>query len=167
MGLRGIVVTLYVCLCVCRSVCLSVYPVNILSFYSSAISRDIDLKFIQDTYRVVLNSLEQIYLHRSRVKVTGTVYFLRHLLGYYIRWNNKNLRSREITSQKIRHCAISVPNLVTIGRHLTSFLTCATFNMLKAYTHISIFLASKVCPMLNHSDIYDIWEPIITIVIFN
>ena len=25
--------------------------------------------------------------------------------------------------------SISVPNLVTIGRHLTSFLTCATFNM--------------------------------------
>ena len=25
--------------------------------------------------------------------------------------------------------SIIVPNLVTIGRHLTSFLTCATFNM--------------------------------------
>ena len=30
--------------------------------------------------------------------------------------------------------SISVPNLVTIGRHLTSFLTCATFNMLHTYS---------------------------------
>ena len=44
-----------VCLCVC--VCLSVCPANILVFYFSAIRRDIDLKFIQDTYRFVLNSL--------------------------------------------------------------------------------------------------------------
>ena len=47
-----------------------------------------------------------------------------------------------------------------------SFLTCATFNMQKAYAHISIFLASKECHMLMYSDIYDIREPI-TIVIFN
>ena len=38
-------------------------PADILVFYFSAIRRDIDLKFIQDTYRVVL--------HRSKVKVTG------------------------------------------------------------------------------------------------
>ena len=31
---------------------------------------------------------------------------------------------------------------------------------------MQIFLASKVCPMLKYSDIYDILEPI-TIVIFN
>ena len=41
---------------VCLSVCLCVCPANILVFYFSAIRRDIDLKFIQDTYRVVLNS---------------------------------------------------------------------------------------------------------------
>ena len=35
--------------------------------------------------------------------------------------------------------SISVPNLVTIGRHLTSILTCAKFNMKKAYTHILVF----------------------------
>ena len=58
-GLRGIVCcevlfspgqTGPVCLCVC------VCPANILVFYFSAIRRDIDLKFMQDTYRVVLNS---------------------------------------------------------------------------------------------------------------
>ena len=38
-------------------VCLSVCLANILVFYFSAIRRDIDLKFIQDTYRVLLNSL--------------------------------------------------------------------------------------------------------------
>ena len=50
----GLSVCLSVCLCVCVSVC----PANILVFYFSAIRRDIDLKFIQDTYRVVLNSLK-------------------------------------------------------------------------------------------------------------
>ena len=34
-------------------------PANILVFYFSAIGRDIDLKFIQDTYRVVLDSLKK------------------------------------------------------------------------------------------------------------
>ena len=40
--------------------------------------------------------------------------------------------------------SISVPNLVTIGRHVTSFLTCATFNMQKAYTHILVFYFSAI-----------------------
>ena len=95
-------VCLSVCVCVCVSVC--VCPADILLFYFSAIRRDIDLKFIQDTYRVRLNSLKIIDLHRSKVKVTGAVhcffkklshrkisfFFHRHLLGYSIRWNNKN-----------------------------------------------------------------------------
>ena len=46
-----------VCLCVsvCLCVCVSVCPANILVFYFSAIRRDIDLKFTQDTHMVVLN----------------------------------------------------------------------------------------------------------------
>ena len=103
-GLRCIVFTRSVCLSVCLCVCMSVCPANILIFYFSAIRRDIDLKFIQDTYRVVLNSLE---IHRSKVNVTllfeGTVisqklsqrkfsiFCHRHLLGYTIRWNNNYL----------------------------------------------------------------------------
>ena len=51
-------VCLCVCVCVCVSVCVSLCPANILVFYFSAIRRDIDLKFIQDTYMVVLNSLK-------------------------------------------------------------------------------------------------------------
>ena len=60
-GLRGIVFTRSVCLCVCLSVCVCVCvcPANILVFYFSAIRRDIDLKFMQDIYRVVLNSLKK------------------------------------------------------------------------------------------------------------
>ena len=54
----GLSVCLSVCVCVCLSVCVSVCPANILVFYFSAIRRDIDLKFIQDTYMVVLNSLK-------------------------------------------------------------------------------------------------------------
>ena len=60
--------TLSVCVCVCVCVCVSVCPANILAFYFSAISRDIDLKFLQDTYRVVINSL------KKKVKVTGMVH---------------------------------------------------------------------------------------------
>ena len=60
-----------VCLSVC--VCVCVCPANILVFYLSAIRRDIDLKFIQDPYRGVPNSLKNIDLHRIKVKVTGTV----------------------------------------------------------------------------------------------
>ena len=41
--------------------CVPVCPADILVFYLSAIRRDIDLKFIQDTYRVVLNSLKNIH----------------------------------------------------------------------------------------------------------
>ena len=85
---------MFVCVCVC--------PANILVFYFSAIRRDIDLKFIQDTYRGVLNSL-----HKSKVKGQGhrdgtllfegtvisqklshrkiSIFFHRHLLGYSIR----------------------------------------------------------------------------------
>ena len=44
------------CLCVC--VCVSVCPANSLVFHFSAIRRDIDLKCIQDTYMVELNSLK-------------------------------------------------------------------------------------------------------------
>ena len=42
--------------------CVCVRPI----FYFSAIRRDIDLKFIQDPYRVVPNSLKNIDLHRAR-----------------------------------------------------------------------------------------------------
>ena len=45
------------CVCVCVRVC--VCPANILVFYYSAIRRDIVLRFIQDTYMVVLNSLKK------------------------------------------------------------------------------------------------------------
>ena len=48
-----------VCVCVCLSVCVCVCPANILVFYLSAIRRDIDLKFMQDINRVVLNALKK------------------------------------------------------------------------------------------------------------
>ena len=67
----------------CLSVCVSVCPGDILVFYVSAISRDIDLKLIQDTYRVVLNSLKKIDLHRSKIKVTGTVHCFLKVQSYH------------------------------------------------------------------------------------
>ena len=54
----SVCVCVCVCVCLCVCVCVSVCPANILVFYFSAIRRDIDLKFIQDTYMVVLNSLK-------------------------------------------------------------------------------------------------------------
>ena len=62
------------CVSVCVCVCVSVCPANILVFYFSATRRDIDLKLIQDTYGVVLDSLKKIDRHMSKVKVTGTVH---------------------------------------------------------------------------------------------
>ena len=35
----------------------------------------------------------------------------------------------EVTQPVLLTFSISVPNVLTIGRHLTSFVTCATFNM--------------------------------------
>ena len=114
-------VCLCVCLSVCLSVCMSVCPADILVFYFSAIRRDIDLKFLQDTYRVVLNSLKND-LHRSKVNVTGTVHCFLKVQWYHKNWAIENVlyvfvdtslyalstetiqtwASREITSQKIR-----------------------------------------------------------------
>ena len=65
--------------CVCVYVC----PANILIFYFSAIRRDIDLKLIQDTYRVVLDSLKKNDLHRSKIKVTGTVHCFLKVQSYH------------------------------------------------------------------------------------
>ena len=73
-------VCLSVCLYVCVFVCVSG---QYLVFYFSAITRDIDLKFIQDTYSVVLNSLKNIDLHMLKVKVTGTVYCFLKVQSYH------------------------------------------------------------------------------------
>ena len=70
-------------MCVCVCVCLCVCPANILVFYFSAIRRDIDLKFMQDIYRVVLNTQTNIDLHRSKVKVTGTVHCFLKVQSYH------------------------------------------------------------------------------------
>ena len=75
-GLRGIVFTLSVCV----SFCVCVYPANMLIFYFSAIRRDIDLKFIQDTYKVVLKNID---LHRLKLKVTGTVHCFLKVQSYH------------------------------------------------------------------------------------
>ena len=66
--------------------CLSVCPANILVFYFSDIRRDIDLKFIQETYRVVLNSLGKNDLQRD-----GTLLF-----------------EGTVISQKLSHRKISI-----------------------------------------------------------
>ena len=79
----GLSVCLCVCLSVCLSVCVSVCPADILVFYFSAIRRDSDLKFIQDTYRVVLNSLKIINFDRSKVKVTGMVHCFLKVQSYH------------------------------------------------------------------------------------
>ena len=79
-----------VCLCVCLSVCLCVCPANILEFYFSAIRRYIDLKFIQDANRDVLNSLENIDLHMIKVNVTGTVHCFLKAQSYHKNWVIEN-----------------------------------------------------------------------------
>ena len=64
-------VAIYCFHCVCLCVC----PANILVFYFSAIRRDIDRTFMQDTYRFVL--------HRWKVKVTGMVHRFLKVQSYH------------------------------------------------------------------------------------
>ena len=72
-----------VCLCVCVCGCVYVCPANILIFYFSATRRDVDLKLIQDTYGIVLDSLKTIDLHMSKVKVTETVHCFLKVQSYH------------------------------------------------------------------------------------
>ena len=60
-----------VCLCVCLCVCVSVCPANILIFYFSATRRDVDLKLIQDTYRIVLDLLKILTFIGQRSRSQG------------------------------------------------------------------------------------------------
>ena len=71
-GVRSIVFTMSVCVCVCLSVC----PANILIFYFSAIRRDIDLKFIQENYRVLPNSLIKLTFIDQRSRSQGRYFAL-------------------------------------------------------------------------------------------
>ena len=58
----SVCLSLCVCVCVCLSVCLCVCVSDqYFGILFSAIRRDIDLKFIQDTYRDVLNSQEKYW----------------------------------------------------------------------------------------------------------
>ena len=63
---------------------------DILVFYFSAIRRDIDLKCIHDTNRVVLKSLKKV--HRLKVKVTGTVHCFLKLQSYHKNWVIENFQ---------------------------------------------------------------------------
>ena len=77
---------------VCLCFCVSVSPANILIFYFSATRRDIDLKLIQNTYRVVPDSLKRIDLHRSKVKVTGRVHCFLKVQSYHKNWAIENFQ---------------------------------------------------------------------------
>ena len=75
-----------VCVCACVCVCVSVCPANILIFYFSATRRDIDLKLIQDTYRVVLDSLTKFTFIGQR---------LRSLARYITFWRYSHITKTE------------------------------------------------------------------------
>ena len=51
-------------------------PANILIFSFSAIRRDIDLKFIQDTYRVVFNAIKKLTFIDQRSRSQGRYFAL-------------------------------------------------------------------------------------------
>ena len=57
----------------------------------------------------------------------NTVYYTAVDIAHNI--VNKNLKNMAVIQPVLLIFAISVPNVVTIGRHLTSFVTCAMFNM--------------------------------------
>ena len=120
----------------CLSVCLSgkYFGISFLGY--------IDLKCIQDTHRVVLNSLKKLHSygngqgHRDGTLLfKGTVIsqklshrkfsFYRHLLGYSIRWNNKNLSEQRNDVTKIRQymtltCKTPIPKLLFLIKSSTN-----------------------------------------------
>ena len=63
---------------------------------------------------------------------------------------NKNLKNMAVILSRSAHILYQCAKF---GDDRTSILTCAMSN--KAYAHISIFLASKVCPMLKYSAIHN------------
>ena len=93
------------------SVCVSVCPTNILVFYLSAVRRDIDLKFIHDTYRVVLNSQGRyIAFWRYSTSLITTNWAIDKLQFFFIDTSQDTLfvetiktrANREMTSKQIR-----------------------------------------------------------------
>ena len=71
----------------------------------------------------------------------------------------QNLKKMAVIQPVLLIFSISVPNLVTIARHLTSFLTCATF---KAYTHISVFYFSAISGDIDLKFIQDTYRVVIS-----
>ena len=142
--LRSIVFTMSVCLCVCQSVRLCVCPANILVFYFSAIRRYIDLKFTQDTYEIVLNSLKNWPSYvKGQGHRDGTL--VLKVQSYHKNWAIANFQkkifvdtsydtlfdvtintwaSREMTSQQIRQyltltCKTPIPKLLFLIKSST------------------------------------------------
>ena len=119
-----------VCLCVYVCVCVSVCPANILVFYFSAIRRDIDLKFIQDTYMTFIGQRSRSqgrYLcflkvqsyHKNWAIEKFHFFFIDTSLDTLFDERIKTGASREMTSQKIRQyltltCKTPIPKLLIL-----------------------------------------------------
>ena len=110
-----------------------------LVFYFSAISRDIDLKFIQDTNRVVINSLNKIDVDRSKGKVTGTVHcFLKvqSLIIVYVYYKCLSYRDNLISSLNLCHMHIHIlsAHIHVLSAHI--HILSAHIHVLSAHIHV-------------------------------
>ena len=97
-----------VCVCVCVCVCVSVCPANILIFYFSATRTDIDLKLIQDTYRLVLDSL------KNSKKLTFIGQLSRSQGRYIAYWSEQRNDVTKNTSIFDLTCKIPIPKLLIL-----------------------------------------------------
>ena len=92
-GLRGIVFTLSVCLCV--YVCVGPISLYFISRLLAEISTFIGQRSRSQRRYIAF----WMYSHIAQLR--HWIFFLRHLLGYSIRWNNKNLSEQRNDVTKI------------------------------------------------------------------
>ena len=169
-------VYLSVCVSVYLSVCVSG---QYLVFYFSAIRRYIDLKFIQDTYRVVLYT-QNIDLHRSKVKVTGTVHCFLKVQSYHKNWVIEKFKLFFIDTVQItfifidfRACdfafAFKTQNAPCVSRFIFRHISICVLNANETFvwlvnafdaSHIAHYSLKWLCPLHRILSLKWIWPAV-------
>ena len=151
---------------VCLSVCLSVRPIFWYFIY-----RLLEEISIWSLYRILIGLYSihpKIDLHRSKVKVTGTVLcllkvqsyhknwaiefvFHRHLLRYSICWNNKNWSEQrnDVTKKYVNICKTPIPKLLFLINSSKKKSKKYGSQTAPSYSYYLIFESTLKSPTIN------------------
>ena len=112
-------------------------PIPIFWYFISQLLVEIS---IWNSYRTLIGSLSihwKKWTFKGQGHRDGTLFFEGTVISqklsnikFLIKLSKKILKIWQSYSPVLLILSISLPNVVTIGHHLTSFVTCATFNML-------------------------------------